>query len=150
MQHRSIFPVPENTARVAPPMTSMIDVVFLLITFFMLVSEFTRQNDLAGLHLPDVAEADPDEDPDLDRIVVNITRDGTLHIGPNAVTPRQLGAELANEVRLAEGRVAPPLQIRADRETPFRHVRTVLQLCTEHRIRIWRVSFGAQIDEHLR
>ena len=53
-------------------MTPMIDVVFLLITFFMLVTEITRQDDVEDLQLPDITTAVDDDDPDPGRLVINI------------------------------------------------------------------------------
>ena len=57
-------------------MTPMIDVVFLLITFFMVVSEITRQDDIEDIKLPLVMAAIPDDNPDPDRLVINVLKDG--------------------------------------------------------------------------
>ena len=151
MPHSPLISVPKGAQDPAPPMTSMIDVVFLLITFFMLVSEFTRQDDLAEVRLPIVARGLPDSDPPGTRIVVNITRDGDLYVGGNRLTPTQLSYALRSEARMAafSAAAAPPLRIRADKETAFHHVRTVLAMCAANNIRIWKVSFGARPDEAL-
>ncbi|MFT6715306.1 MAG: biopolymer transport protein ExbD, partial [Planctomycetota bacterium] len=59
-------------------MTPMIDVVFLLIIFFMLISDMTQQ-DLEILTLPKAISAVPDE-PDVDdfRPVINVRQDGAM------------------------------------------------------------------------
>ncbi|NQT85977.1 biopolymer transporter ExbD [bacterium] len=147
MPHAPLIPTPNGTPEAAPPMTSMIDVVFLLITFFMLVSEFTRQDQIAEIRLPAVAHALPETDPRWNRIVVNITRGGAFYVGGNELTLSQLGHALTVEARMAggaDGAGSPPLRIRADKETPFHHVRSVLAMCAARNIRIWQVSFGAR------
>jgi len=52
-------------------MTPMIDVVFNLIIFFMVITDMT-QKDLEYLILPKAAVAAPDAEPDPDRLIINI------------------------------------------------------------------------------
>ena len=61
-------------------MTSMIDVVFLLIIFLMVITDLTQQ-DLEDLQLPTATNAQPDKpDPDEFRPVVNIKQDGSIWV----------------------------------------------------------------------
>jgi biopolymer transport protein ExbD len=52
-------------------MTPMIDVVFNLIIFFMVITDMT-QKDLEYLTLPRAEHATPDEDADPERIIINV------------------------------------------------------------------------------
>ena len=52
-------------------LTPMIDVVFNLIIFFMVITDMTQQ-DLEYLILPRAELANPDEGEDKDRIIINI------------------------------------------------------------------------------
>ena len=52
-------------------LTPMIDVVFNLIIFFMVITDMT-QKDLEYLVLPKADKADVDEGEDKDRIIINI------------------------------------------------------------------------------
>ena len=53
-------------------MTPMIDVVFLLIVFFMIVVDLTQQ-DIVQLELPVTEMGIPDKKPERNRLTVNIT-----------------------------------------------------------------------------
>jgi biopolymer transport protein ExbD len=67
--------------RAEPNLTPLLDVVFQLITFFMLVINFTSENYDQRVHLPVAGSARPVEDSQRvseDRLVLNIDRDGHL------------------------------------------------------------------------
>ena len=64
-----------------PNLTPLLDVVFQLITFFMLVINFTAENYDQRVHLPVAGSARPVEDTQRvseDRIVLNVDRNGHL------------------------------------------------------------------------
>ncbi|HMF38948.1 MAG TPA: biopolymer transporter ExbD, partial [Isosphaeraceae bacterium] len=70
--------------RAEPNLTPLLDVVFQLITFFMLVINFTAENYDQRVHLPVAGSARPVEDTQRvseDRIVLNVDRDGHLLVG---------------------------------------------------------------------
>ena len=122
------------------PMTPMIDIVFLLITFFMVVSEISRQDQLK-IEPP---SAYRHEALDPNPTIVTILRDGACYVGGQQVTP----AELEN-ILVVERRSAPTVRIliRADRRTRFRHIRAVLSICTKRHIAIPHVAFFTQPAE---
>src|SRR6476661_2528827 len=71
--------VPKESAE--PNLTPLLDVVFQLITFFMLVINFTSENYDQRVHLPVAGSARPVEDSQRvseDRLVLNIDREGHL------------------------------------------------------------------------
>ena len=75
-------------------LTPMIDIVFLLIIFFMVGTKFTELERKIGLQVPEVADrgaltAAPE------RKVVNVYRDGTLSLDRSPVTLDQLTSQLA-------------------------------------------------------
>src|SRR6185437_5993841 len=63
-----------------PNLTPLLDVVFQLITFFMLVINFSNDNNDQRIRLPVAASAYPAETGpiDEDRLVFNIDADGNL------------------------------------------------------------------------
>ena len=81
-------------------MTPMIDIVFNLLIFFMVVSDLTQQ-ELANLTLPlaHTAVEDKDNDED-DRIILNIDDKGQLLYKGKAISLDELGARLENAKRL--------------------------------------------------
>src|SRR5512136_1661575 len=73
-----------SEVRAEPNLTPLLDVVFQLITFFMLVINFTADNYDQRVHLPVAGSARPVEDTQRvseDRIVLNVDRDGHLLVG---------------------------------------------------------------------
>lgn len=123
-------------------MTPMIDCVFLLLTFFMVVSELSRQYDAIEVRLPRIqASIEIPPDPQ----IVKLTADGTIYLGGEAVSLTRLGDDL-RWLRYNDPNVA--VVLKADERVEFRHIRAILNLCADHRIKVWRLSFGARpLDE---
>ncbi|HPD17610.1 MAG TPA: biopolymer transporter ExbD [Planctomycetota bacterium] len=131
-------------------MTPMIDCVFLLNLFFMTVTELTRQDDIEAILLPDIKQAIPDENPDPERLVINVLKDGTMIIGGNECSDQQVEDALLVESRLtrnAEGISDRTVLVKADERTPFKHIRRLMTMCVKRNIRIWRISFGVKPQE---
>ncbi|MGQ0554193.1 MAG: ExbD/TolR family protein [Planctomycetota bacterium] len=138
-------------------MTPMIDVVFQLIIFFMLVTDMSQQ-DLAELKLPLGTEAVKDETK-AGRITVNIHKDGTVEIKrdhktsglENADTQNWVRTYLANEVAKADkeedGNSTRSILVRADRDTEFKHVQKLMRICGENGIRIYQLDLAAAQNE---
>ena len=107
-------------------MAPMIDMVFLLLVFFMCASHLsTVQN--VELEIPTATKAVvPKDRPD--RFTVNITADGRIFGGNTEVTLDELKA-MVNEYKAA----APDLKIylRADQTTPHKYVRKVMSAMGE-------------------
>lgn len=132
-----------------PNMTPMIDIVFLLIIFFMIVTEMSQQ-DIAALELPLSTEAVEDKNPDKERLIINILEDGTVQVKGVTVTVRQLKKLLETEANISReaGRNSPSkrvILIRADKETKYDHVQEVIQYMTE--FGIWKLEFGAKQED---
>ena len=128
-------------------MTPMIDVVFLLITFFMVVSEITRQDDIEDIKLPLVMAAIPDDNPDPDRLVINVLKNGDTVIGGRTVDDQELFGYILAEARStrdSSGVSKRLILIKADENTPFQYIRRIMMMCTDQKVKIWRMSFGTE------
>ncbi len=143
-------------------MTPMIDVVFLLIIFFMIITDMTQQ-DLEDLKLPVAKTAVADKpNPDEFRPVVNIIASGEIWVmGDQIYDPEnddeygklkaylKMQSTLMEEEPLDEAQPsgpqvkADPLLVRADQSTPFKHVQKVMELCGLEGIQIWKVQLAA-------
>ena len=140
-------------------MTPMIDVVFLLVIFFMLVSDLS-QKDLEDIELPQSNQAVHDRpDPQRVRPIVNIHQSGEIIVrretlfDPESEEPlpyRRLehylsdtAARMKREV-LENGRSVPkePVLLRVDATTPFVSLQRVLELCAKPGIDLWRLELG--------
>ena len=73
--------VQSNLKSSQPNMTSMIDVVFLLISFFTLVMNFSQQAQHEEIELPKSELAQPPEVADAEQITVQALANGTLIVG---------------------------------------------------------------------
>lgn len=149
-------------------MTPMIDVVFLLIIFFMIITDMT-QKELEDLELPMAMNAVEDKpNPDEVRPIVNVMQDGRIIVrGDELYDPENparanydaLKAYLVDKVRQMD--LAPideadpsskkvpddPLLVRADEYTPFRHVQKIMEVCGLTGIQIWKVQLAAKTPE---
>jgi biopolymer transport protein ExbD len=100
-------------------LTSMIDVMLVMLLFFMVTTTFERQRGLK-VKLP---EADPAEQAVQEqRIELIISRDGRFFIGPNEVVNAEIGTLKAALERAANGSASPGITIRADARTEHANV----------------------------
>jgi biopolymer transport protein ExbD len=103
-------------------LTPMIDVVFLLIIFFMVGTKFTELERNLSLKVPQVSDAQPLAPAPRKRIV-SVYSDGTITLDRQAVTLEQLREQLAAARRqYAELGVI----VRGDAEGAFQNVAAVL------------------------
>jgi biopolymer transport protein ExbD len=134
-------------------MTPMIDVVFLLIIFFMVITDMTQQ-DLEDLQLPVAQNADKDQpNPDEFRPIINVTSDGSIYVRreklydpenpDNYVRIRQFLSTAVQRMKRADGLPDEPLLIRCDRVADFKHVQKVMEQCGYRDIQLWKIQLAA-------
>jgi len=129
-------------------MTPMIDVVFLLLIFFVTVSELTRIETSAEVTLPLAEQANVEDSPDRARLVINVERNGNIFVLGQKRTMEELSAILAEEARRAmgpDGFSKRSVVIRGDKELKYEKIQDIMIECLKHRI--WKLSFAAQHPE---
>ena len=142
-------------------MTPMIDVVFQLIIFFVLITDMS-QSELEELKLPIAKNAVQDKpDPKVVRPVLNILPDGTMITkrrelyDPEKDEMTEVERYLADQARLMPkkkdetvGVDLPdnPLLIRADRNTEFKYIQKIMEVCGKKGIQIWKLQLAASED----
>jgi biopolymer transport protein ExbD len=110
-------------------MTPMIDVVFLLIIFFLVSSHLAQQEAHLELPLPVAQTGDNGEDDDLPKITVNVLEDGEYRLGGRRVDEATLLQRL-QERQAAEDQ--PVLvSIRTSRRVAYRDLTPVLAACAK-------------------
>jgi biopolymer transport protein ExbD len=137
-------------------MTPMIDVVFNLIIFFMIVTDLTQQ-ELEDLVLPKADMCQKDENPEEKRMIININRGGEYVVRRKN---RGIVDDCINEIRrhLAvqvagfptdpkDGASEQPILIRADSETEFKYIQKVMQICGEDGIKIYKIELACSVEE---
>jgi biopolymer transport protein ExbD len=113
-------------------LTSLIDVVFLLLIFFMVSTTFERHS-LLRLDLPEAATAETETVPNVIELV--ITDDGRMFIGDSMLADdRRATVQAAIVERFADNPDAT-LVIRADAEAPHRLVVRALDAAAAEGIR---------------
>lgn len=136
------FPPRTTRGRVTMNMTPMIDVVFLLIIFFLVSSHLARQETQVALDLPTARTGEPLEESTRQRITLNVLPDGTVLLAGQPVAPEELSAKLKFE----KGRSGEDLEVRVrgDREVPFSVIEPLLVACAE--AGVWNVTFGVHAE----
>jgi len=119
-------------------MTPMIDVVFLLIIFFLVSSNLAQQEVHLEVDLPDAAAGNQPRDDDTRRIIINVLSEDRIQVGTEIVTPARLADLIQYESRGAEGKLE--VRIRANRRVPYGVFEPILMACIQ--ANVWNVSFA--------
>ena len=125
-----------SAMRADPNLTPILDMVFQLITFFMLVINFRATDFNKEVDLPVVgASAPADEELQGDMLVLNITKDGTVMARgkpqlslKNFLVNELKGFEITSKTG-AEEPAAVTVVVRADRDLTFRVLNSVMDTC---------------------
>lgn len=121
--------------------TPLIDVVFLLLIFVMAISQLAAVELQANLSLPVAAQANPEQEGERDRLIINLDENGDIYVANFLLSRADLNRILAREARRTmgeDGFSTRPVYIRADADLPFGEVQDVMTMCREHKI--WRLS----------
>jgi len=108
-------------------LTSMIDVLFLLIIFFMAATKFDELERNIDVALPEVSQAGDSARPPAPMIVV-VQADGRVELDGNSVSLDELTARLA-AARTSLGE--PSVIIRGDAQCAFQHVAGAMAACRQ-------------------
>jgi biopolymer transport protein ExbD len=134
-----------------PNLTPLLDVVFQLITFFMLVINFSSENYDQRVHLPVASSARPIEEPEQvseDRLVLNVDSEGHLLIAGEVQPLHQALQTIKHQadlVRLnlkaagtkvdASGALPTTIIFRADKDATFGTVNPLIKGCQSNGFR---------------
>ena len=134
--------MPLKTEEIEEPilnLTPMIDIVLLLIIFFMVGTKFSDAERQFQIKLPTVSDALPlSELPD--EIVVNVIKTGELYLGETLVSLEELEKEL---VAAHERYNDQAIVVRGDAQGSYQNIMNVLSLC--HRVGITNLSLANRV-----
>ena len=117
-------------------LTSMLDVIFLLLCFFVTVSVFSQWESEISIQLPGAKTAeDPSRLPG--EIIANIAKDGSVRVNGVELTLEDLGARLAKIAKFFPGQA---VIIRADRETSYESLVKVIDACRAAGVRNYSLA----------
>ncbi|UCD76020.1 MAG: biopolymer transporter ExbD [Phycisphaerales bacterium] len=117
--------VDENDAGPLIELTPIIDMVFLLLIFFLIATTFHQTEREMQIALPVSASAGPIS-TSLREIVINVDNEGKIIVGGRPMTPEDLRALVTEAV------AANPQQkvtVRGDRTTAYANIVRVLDIC---------------------
>jgi len=106
-------------------LTSMLDVIFLLLCFFVTVSVFSQWESEISIQLPGATTADePDRLPG--EIVLNLAADGKVSVNGKVLTLPDLQTRLAHVAKFYPGQA---VIIRADKTVRYETLVGVIDTC---------------------
>lgn len=121
-----------RSRRLGINMTPMIDVVFLLIIFFLVSNHLVRQESLQKVELPQAASAESDLPGARDRLTLTVLADGKMFVGGQVASLAQIETRLAALV--AEAGRDVEVRIRGSRELSYRFVEPLMVACAKRGI----------------
>jgi biopolymer transport protein ExbD len=109
-------------------MTSLIDVVFLLLIFFMVTTTFEKQAKLK-IQLPEATEKVSKQPQS--KIVISISEKGAIYLNNNELLNSQYESIASGLKRMLEGDEKPAIVIRADANAAHKYVVTVMDVLAD-------------------
>ncbi len=137
MNFRKAFKTESPGFQMAP----MIDIVFLLLIFFMVASIYGQWESKIGINVP-TADSGVDASRTPGEIIINLDKDGNIFVNSMSFTPEKL-QDLLNQI--VEKFKGHPVIIRADKETDYKDVITIIDIC--RKVDIWNISFATLSSE---
>jgi biopolymer transport protein ExbD len=129
--HRQLPPI-------AMQLAPMIDILLLLLSFFIVSQQFSRSETELNVSVPTAQEG---ADPNRSRgeIIINVLADGTLRVEGNNVNFVELGEKLT---KIAKQFKNQPIRIRGDGGVSYQRIVEVIDTCQKSGI--WNISFATQ------
>ncbi len=116
--------------------TPLIDVLLVLIIFFILTWNFSRDEKELDIKVPSARQAEESK-PRPGEIILNVRKDGAV-----VLNRREMDNITLTEVLARVSREFPDqaIIVRADQDVPYRHIVNVLDVCKA--ADIWNVAFA--------
>ena len=121
-------------------LTSMMDMVFNLLIFFLVATTVVQEEREMAVRLPNTTQATMPAVPPR-QIVINIRDDGSLVVAGKTYDAAGLSALLAAAAKEQPG---GNVLIRADERSTFRHFANVMDLCRKAGIAEAKIGFVKQ------
>ena len=133
--------LPARQPQNAFQMTSMLDVIFLLLCFFIASSIYSQWELQVDIQLPTAQTGkQPNRLPG--QIIINLDREGVVTVNERVLSSE----ELLDRMRLLSANFpGHPVVLRSDAQTPYEKVVHVIDLCRQADID--NISFATQFPE---
>jgi biopolymer transport protein ExbD len=118
-------------------LTPLIDVVFLLLIFFLVATRFAEEEREMDVVLPEASEAQPlIAEPK--QLFVNVDRDGRYFVAGNELNAGQL--EQALYQAWTNNPTRQEVIIRGDKRAAWQHIALAMNACNKANIRNYKVA----------
>ncbi|MEZ6127998.1 MAG: biopolymer transporter ExbD [Planctomycetaceae bacterium] len=125
--------------------TPLIDVVFLLIIFFLVASHFVRSEQAQPVDLPLAGSGQMDHDQAPYRLTVTIAKDGSLFISGESESEAAVFRRIEElQQTAAAAGMDPEVRIRPDKLGQHGPFRRLYEHCARHNIR--RIQFAVTTE----
>jgi len=122
------------------PLAPMIDVVFLLLIFFIATMQFSQSERELNVSVP-VAEEGADARQTVGEIIINVKDDGEVIIDNTIMTQEQLYEKLQRISAVHENQA---IRIRGDGKVEYQKIVQVIDVC--QKAGIPNISFATQVQ----
>ena len=129
--------------RAEPPrvdITPLIDVVFLMLIFFMVSTTFDKETQLK-VDLPEAATIESAE-PSADKIETTIDAEGQYYVNERELVKHDALTLHRTLQKIADGKPDMPVIVSGDRNAPLQSMMTVLDVAAQ--LNLTRLSFVAR------
>ena len=106
-------------------LASLIDVVFILLLFFVVTTTFTRETQLR-VDLPEAVRGSPSEDQTVKQLDIALSADGVLSVNNQLLPKNDLASLMEALQKESGGDTSLPLSISADGKTQHQAVVTAM------------------------
>jgi biopolymer transport protein ExbD len=120
--------------------TPLIDIVFNIMIFFLVTAHFVRSQETDPVELPEATQI-VEKEPSPQRLVLTILPDHSFRVSGRNLSLDEIDFLLGQSAADADGEFE--VQLRGDRNVPYRVIEPVLLACAKHGIQ----DFGFRVFE---
>lgn len=117
----------------------MIDILLLLLGFFIISYQLTRSETVLDVKVPTAEEGAEPEERQRGEIIINILADGGIRVEGLNVDLKQLEEKLSTISRQFKNQ---PVRLRGDASVAYQRMVEVIDTC--QKAGIWNISFATQ------
>jgi biopolymer transport protein ExbD len=114
----------------------MVDIVFLLLIFFLVTWNFARYETELDVKVPTAKEG-KESRRSVGEVIINVKNDGSIVINRKTISAEELGGTLR---KISELYPDQAVVLRGDQSADYRHIVAVLDICRA--ANIWNVAFA--------
>ncbi|MBL9151326.1 MAG: biopolymer transporter ExbD [Verrucomicrobiales bacterium] len=124
------------------PLVSLIDILAILLIFFIATTTFKKRESLVNVNLPQSSQMKAGAEP-IRRVALTVTKEETIHLGGQAVPIEGL-AEALRQFKAA--RPNDKLELKADQEVPIGLLVKIWDAASQAEVKIDEIPLRIQVQ----